>query len=251
MLAEEDAEPDYVGLLHEMCDDFDGFQQRGHFPLGTQVRDPSQFVLVYGLNRHAHYMISRCMPMLTESTIAAVPILRSVFECGVMAQWLLWVRGSELGLMEECRRQQAAMIENLHRSAAPHFREQAAKLGRVHAEKLPALSEEQHGPSVKFQAMCEAFDGSADLYSNYRHLCGYTHAGVPLASWLVFDSTDPRQFFTVQLVGRIALLALGWSSRAFDDLVAESPLSNFFDGVEQRSQLPTRLRIKDTVQVVT
>jgi hypothetical protein len=120
--------------------------------------------------------------------------------------------------MEECRRQQAAMIENLHRSAAPHFREQAAKLGRVHAEKLPALSEEQHGPSVRFQAMCEAFDGSADLYSNYRHLCGYTHAGVPLASWLVFDCTDPRQFFTVQLVGRIALLALGWSSRAFDSV---------------------------------
>jgi hypothetical protein len=106
-------------------------------------------------------------------------------------------------------------------------------------------------PSVKFQARCEAFDGSADLYSNYRHLCGYTHAGVPLASWLVFDSTDPRQFFTVQLVGRIALLALGWSSRAFDDLVAESPRSNFLDSVEQRSQLPTRLRIKDTVQVVT
>jgi hypothetical protein len=36
-------------------------------------------------------------------------------------------------------------------------------------------------------------------------------------------------------------LALGWSSRAFDDLVYKSPRSQFLDSVEQRTQLSTWL----------
>jgi hypothetical protein len=109
---------------------------------------------------------------------------------------------------------------------------------------LPALSEEQHGPSVKFQAMCEAFDGSADLYSNYRHRCGYTHAGVPLASWLVFDSTDPdnsslSNSWVASPFSRLAgrrepSMILSPSRRDQISLTASSSVHSYLRGYESR-----------------
>jgi hypothetical protein len=248
----DDGLPDYIGLLREMCDDFDAFQQRGRYTLGSHVRDPSQFMLVYGLNCHAHYMVRRCLPLLAESTLAAVPILRSVFECGVMAQWLRWVPGSEVSLLEESRRQTQALAKDLIRSRFPHRREEGARGRRELAEEWPDLSEMPRAPSARFAEMCNAFDGAGDLYSRYRVLSKNTHAGINLAgAWLLLGDAgprvldEPREVLPLEVVGYIAVLALGLSSRAFDDLVAESPRSDFLDGVEQRAELVTRLQPLD------
>jgi hypothetical protein len=227
-------EPDYIRLLSEMCDDFDLFQQRENFTLNSHVRDPAQFMFVYGLNCHAHYMVRRCLPILADSTIAVVPTLRSVYECGVMAQWLRWVPGSEVSFLEESRRQMAALAEDLNPRGATSSREGAR---RFLAELL--LPEEPRAHSAKFHAICKAFHGGADLYGYYRVLSGHTHAGFQLAhAWLLFDETGPQVLdeprgLPVWVVGYFALLALGWSARAFDDLVADSPRSDFLDAVEQ------------------
>jgi hypothetical protein len=97
------------------------------------------------------------------------------------------------------------------------------------------------------------FTAGDDLYSNYKILSGYSHAGFQLANaWLVFDDAglrvrqrEPRESLSVVFVARVALLGLAWSSRAFDDLVDESSRSDFLDWVERRTQLATRLRIRD------
>jgi hypothetical protein len=112
-----DEVPDYVGLLAEMCDDFDQFQRGKNF---AHPRLPEHLTLLYGLNCHAHYMVRRCLPLLAESTIAAIPIVRSVFECGVMAQWLRWVPGSEDSLVEESHRQMVQLTKDFSRSETPH-----------------------------------------------------------------------------------------------------------------------------------
>jgi hypothetical protein len=249
--------PDYVGLLREMCDDFDQFQQREGYTLNPKVRDPAQVTLLYGLTAHAHYMVRRCLPILAESTIAAIPIVRLVFECGVMAQWLRFVPGSEMTLMDEFDGHMERVIDDLESSAEPGWRERAAEL-RGGLTEIPDLSEAPRAYPARIRRICESFYGGTDLYRDYRVLSAHTHAGAQLATtWLVSDAAGsrvldkPRESLSIEFVGRTALSALGWSSRAFDDLVAESPRSNFLDSVEQRSQLPTRLRIKDTVQVVT
>jgi hypothetical protein len=123
---EIDEVPDYVGLLSEMCDDFDLFQRSKKFALNPRV--PGYLRLLYGLNCHAHYIVRRCLSLLAESTIVAVPIVRSVFECGVMAQWLRWFPGSEDSLLEESHRQMAALMKDFNRSVRPHYREGAARL---------------------------------------------------------------------------------------------------------------------------
>lgn len=239
---EIDEVPDYVGLLAEMCDDFDQFQRGKYFALNPYM--PVHLTLLYGLNCHAHYMVRRCLPLLAESTIAAIPIVRSVFECGVMAQWLRWVPGSEDILMEESHRQMVQLTKDLGRSEAPHYREGAARLSTHRAltewPKLP----EAPAHAARIAAICRTFYAGADLYSDYRYLSGYTHAGYLLATaWLDTDRARPRvrdkpqEPLTIQFVGRRALLALGWSSRAFDDLVYESPRSDFLNSVEQRTGL--------------
>jgi hypothetical protein len=121
-----------------MCDDFDKFQQRERYTLNLKVRDPAQVTLLYGLNAHAHYMVKRCLPILAESTIAAIPIVRSVFECGVMAQWLRFVPGSEMTLMDEFDGHMRRVIDDLESSAEPNWRERAAELrGRSYGDSRP------------------------------------------------------------------------------------------------------------------
>jgi hypothetical protein len=61
----------------------------------------------------------------------AVPIMRSVFECGVMAQWLRWFPGSEDKFLEESHRQMAALTKDLSRSVRPHYQEGAARFPLV------------------------------------------------------------------------------------------------------------------------
>ncbi|MFL6046371.1 MAG: hypothetical protein ACJ72M_14805 [Propionibacteriaceae bacterium] len=251
-IGQVDGEPDYLGLLREMCDDFDEFQQRESYKLNRKVRDPAQATLLYGLNAHAHYMARRCLPILAESTIAAVPIVRSVFECGVMAQWLRWVPGSEMTLMDDFDRQMGWVIDDFETSAEPDWRERATEL-RARLTEIPDLSEEPRGAysATKFKKICEPFYGGTDLYVRYRFLSAHTHAGAQVASawlgrnaagWRVLDK--PREFLSFESVGRIVISALGFSSRAFDDLVAKSPRSKFLDSVEQRAQVSTWLQMK-------
>jgi hypothetical protein len=250
----KDLVPDYVDLLREMCDDFDQFQLQhsDRYTLNPKVRNPSQITYVYGLNAHAHYMARRCLPILAESTIAAVPIVRSVFECGVMAQWLRWVPGSEMTLMDDFDRQMAWIIDDFESSAEPDWRERATEL-RARLTEIPDLSEDPRGAysAAKFKKICEPFYGGTDLYVRYRFLSAHTHAGSQVAStWLGRDAAGwrvldkPREFLSLESVGRTAISALGYSSRAFDDLVAESPRSDFLDSVEQRAQVSTWLKIK-------
>src|SRR4029450_13074328 len=73
-------------------------------------------------------MVRSCLPLLAESTVAAVPIVRSVFECGVMAQWLGWFPGSEDNVLEESHGLMAALTKDLSRSKRPHYQEGAARL---------------------------------------------------------------------------------------------------------------------------
>jgi hypothetical protein len=239
----------YIGLLSEMCDDFDLTQKRKNFVLNPDV--PAHLTLLYGLNCHAHYMVRRWLPLLAESTIAAVPIVRSVFECGVIAQWLRWFPGSEDSLMEESHRQMVALTKDLSRSETPYRRERATSLSthRVITE-WPKL-EDAPAHASRIAEICRAFCGGADLYSNYRVLSGYSHAGCLLATaWLDTDRARPRvrdkpqEPLTFKFVGEIALLALCWSSRAFDDLVYKSPRSDFLDSIEHRTQRRTWLQPK-------
>jgi hypothetical protein len=248
--------PDYIALLEEMCADFDLFLQRGNYVLNPQVRNQAKVMLVCGLNSHAHYLIGQCLRLLAESPIAVVPIVRTVFECGVMAQWLRWIPGSELSLTEERRRVMKAQTRDLSRSQTPRYREAAAEAAQHGVfTNWPDLADVPPGSDAKFEAICRAFDAQADLYSNYRFLCGYTHAGIDLATvWIVLDGAleaqnvrfrhEPQEILSLASVGRLAYQGLGWSSRAVDDLIAESPRSDFLDSVEQRTQLATRLRVK-------
>ena len=239
-----------------MCADFALFQRRENYALKPQVRNQAKVMLVCGLNSHSHYLIGRCLRLLAESPIAVVPIVRSVFECGVMAQWLRWIPGSELSLMEERRRLLVALTGDLSRSQTPHYREVAAASAEHGIfTRWPNLADVPPASAAKFEAICRAFDAEADLYSDYRFLCGYTHAGIDLANvWIVLDGAldaggvrvrnQPQEFLSLASVGRLAYQGLGWSSRAVDDLIAESPRSDFLDSVEQRTQFSTRLKIK-------
>jgi hypothetical protein len=108
-------------------------------------------------------MVEHCLPILAMSTIAVVPIVRSVFECGVVAQWLRWVPGSEIGLMDEARRLMEAATKDLSTSESPRYREAAAKL-RTHGvfTEWPSVSEDPPAYAAKVGAICLAFYGGRD-----------------------------------------------------------------------------------------
>ena len=79
--------------------------------------------------------------------------------------------------------------------------------------------------------------GQASPFDAWNGLRGIRSMGVRVRH-------QPQEFLSLASVGRLAYQGLGWSSRAVDDLIAESPRSDFLDSVEQRTQFSTRLKIK-------
>jgi hypothetical protein len=153
--------------------------------------------------------------------------------------------------MEESHRQMVALTRDLSRSETPHRRERAASLSTHRAITEWPKPEDAPAHASRIPEICLVFYAGADLYSNYRVLSGYSRAGYRLAAaWLDSDGGHPRvrekpqEPLTFKFVGEIALVALCWSSRAFDDLVYKSPRSDFLDSIEHRTQLRTWLQPK-------
>jgi len=245
---EEDLES-YEPLLAEMCADFDRFWARPQLNRDTRIA-PSvlTFAMVYGLACHARTLVAESLPLFTKPTLAMVPIIRSVFEAGVTAQWLRWVRDSDVSLMRAHRRQQTLLTDSLLESANPMFHESGR---HRRAEEEPPIPLGEGPDSASFKAICYSFATGPDLYLHYRMLCGPVHAGVQAADVWLAETDDgqlrvrrePRFGFANE-GGWIAAFGLGLAHRALDDMVVGSPRANFLNRAERRAEMLTRLALR-------
>lgn len=231
-----------------MCDDWSSFTGSGS-PLrpSREGRDETTFGLLFGLTAQAHELVRGGLPIMEPMTTAAHPVIRSVYELGVTAQWVYWVPGAELQVAKEAVRKRRNLINQMKKSTSTEFLQTAKRWEEE--EESPDLSSVARMPS--FEAVCGHFDTGDELYMHYRLMSGNTHAGAEAADrWLAIEEgrlvlraharEDPPAWMY------FAVLGLMWASRALNDALKKSPRSNFLNRIAREAEISgQRLRPKE------
>lgn len=254
-MAESPDEPDYVALLSELHDSHVDFQENRQQIHLMKTVPQAKFVLVYGLACHADLLTAEVMPMLDEKDprprLAAVPIVRSMFEAGLTAQWLTLVPLAELRLAKKHRDVYREMTSEMHASKVPLIKEMAAR--RDQYDEQGFLTDPSMPVSSGIKPICDSLVEGHSLYLLYRILCGHVHAGIEAAELWVSGDAGAASGFRVRhspqeewgaLLDAIAFWSSLWAARALDDIVMNNPRRNLLNRIRDKGQSESRLHLK-------
>lgn len=249
-MTEEDV-PDYLQLVNQLHDDFSTFQEgRRQVHLKKHVPHP-RFAVLYGLACQTDMLSREALPLLDTDDprprLAAVPIVRSVYETGLTAQWVAGTPLAEYRIAKKHRDVQREVTTALRLSANPLFRE-AAEHREDRYDESQFDMPDGTPPSAGVKAICESLEGGNDLYLIYRMLCGNTHPGVEAIDvWLNPNENSgvalrpyPREPWR-EALDAVCLWGVLWASVALDDVVKNSPRRNLLNRTAGRSQAVLRL----------
>ena len=191
---------------------------------------PDHVLTVLGLAAHAHRM-GHAVAQLVDAgfTIETAPMVRSIYEYGLTAQWMAQYGGNALlGVLTEEVRQRAAaaaLIENL-----PSVRDRPGAEEVLHGlrENLGVPGTEAKHGARSFQELCRDLDEES-LYLAYRALSGYVHAGPTTAAFYREVGDEPGLQLTPREVEHDTTwlfhtcTGLVWAARAADLLDMQRP----------------------------
>ena len=171
----------------------------------------------------------------------ALILLRTMFETTISLHWLSQKRDAGArGVLAEGDRTSRATLTDLEKAfTLPEDLIDAIK-------NLPNEKTDESEIFRKFQAQCDEIDPKRELYSVYRHLCGYAHPSTTGAFAFIEPGTtvpslriEPRT--GVSVVEATAAMCLIWSGRAFDEMVNGKPRKQFLRSVARELGLPSIL----------
>jgi hypothetical protein len=95
----------------------------------------------------------------------------------------------------------------------------------------------------RFQAQCDEIDPKKELYSVYRHLCGYAHPSTTGAFSFIQPSTTPpgllntprKSTSTIEVTAAMCVI---WAGRAFDEMITGKPRKQFLRRLAREVGLP-------------
>ncbi|OQR60881.1 hypothetical protein B6E66_26960 [Streptomyces maremycinicus] len=172
----------------------------------------------------------------------ALILLRTMFETTISLHWLSQKGDAGArGVLAEGDRTSRASLTDLQKTAftLPQDLIDAVK-------NLPVEKTDESEIFRKFQAQCDEIDPKRELYSVYRHLCGYAHPSTTGAFAFIEPTTkvpglrtEPRTGGSV--VGATAAMCLIWAGRAFDEMVSGKPRKQFLRSVAREINVPLML----------
>lgn len=251
-----ESEPDYLRLINQLHDGFTEFQRNRRQIHPKKDVPHTKIAVVYGLACHADMLSREVLPLLAGDDprphLAAVPIVRAIYEAGLTAQWISHTPLAEFRIAKKHRDVQRQMTTELRRSAIARMDEAADRRDDWYDESqfdIPPGTP----PSAGIESICTGFKGGVDLYLIYRMLCGNVHPGVEaIDPWLSGDPnnehgvrflTDPREQWH-DLTAYVTLWGVLWSSVALDDLIKNNPRRNLLNRTSEKGQADLRLRLK-------
>lgn len=245
--------PPYLRLINDVHESYIKFKKnRVHIHRKPDVPN-LKFAVIYGLACHTDMLACEVLPLLDTDDprprLAAVPIVRSIYEAGLTAQWVSRVPGAEYRIAKKHHDVARQQTEELKKSGLALLREAADIRAKRDDDEEPAAYPDMPS-SASIQSICETFEGGTDLYLIYRMLCGNTHAGVEtIDEWLSLDDgvtsgyrvrADPKNHWD-QLTDAVALWGVVWAAFAFDDLVKNTPRRSFLNKVARVGMVVPRL----------
>ncbi|MET7976769.1 DUF5677 domain-containing protein [Streptomyces mirabilis] len=168
----------------------------------------------------------------------ALILLRTMFETTISLHWLSQKgdAGARGVLAEGGRTNRAALTDM----------QMAFKLPQDLVDTIknePAEKSDESEIFRKFQAQCDEIDPKRELYSVYRHLCGYAHPSTVGAFAFIEPTTEPASLRSEPRVGTsvvevTAAMCLIWAGRAFDEMVSGKPRKQFLRSAARELELP-------------
>ena len=146
--------------------------------------------LLAGLHAHAYALAEASVPLWVDEVlvVAARPVARSLFETGVIAQWVAHDPEASAALVAAYDEDQRKLAGSLRRA------QRLAKLAPSVEARRPRVTSAKRGVAESFKNITDQFTDGEELYSYYRLLCGQTHAGVEVADQWLAGEEEGRAF---------------------------------------------------------
>jgi len=251
MPANPDATPeDAVEVISAMVKEYRELIGRGKI-FGRPGVNMLTIALVGGLNAQTHALAEATIALWDSPTawVATVPIARSIFECGLLAQWVVHDPAAMGSVIAECERQRESLAKQLDIAKLAGGEE----IRKAHTGTRG--SKENVARSVK--SLTGQFAAEHELYAQYRYLCGFTHGGLSAADqWLVRTppgSRVPLAFLSekrpVKAYAIYVVLGLLYTASALGDVC--QPSKNYANRLNQHAKrvgVDRRLILKESTR---
>ena len=175
---------DYAVIIQQLVDlwdtDVDGHTQ---VPLRPDLELQAS-VAIYGLTAHA-VDCAQAISVLYETghKIAAVPLIRTLFEDSVTAGWILVIPDAWKSMWSQGLKDRAAVIKE----GLPDHPDDKEAEGR-HADYLAQHNELGNAKGWKFEQRVNVLAGTQSMYLIYRFASGLTHAGLSVIDTYMTES---------------------------------------------------------------
>lgn len=248
----ESTPDDALATLAAMVQDYNTMQARSPQVSLRHGVPEKQFAVIFGLNAQAHTLAEATLPMWSSPTlsVAARPLARSIFECGIVAQWLMRDPEAIQATFAEYERQRRALANQMDK--IPHRYGDAAK-------DIRAMLTGQDSPKANIakslEKIAQTFEHGDEIYIFYRLLSGHSHAGlVVVDEWLNSNPRDPDATFALRATvephkafGALAVMGLLYTASAFGDLIkTDANYNNRLNRHAKRTGVDRRLTPKPT-----
>ncbi|MFB9701602.1 DUF5677 domain-containing protein [Rhodococcus aetherivorans] len=162
----------------------------GAFQVMNERRyDAEKATRVLAFAHHTHRLAAAGLQVLENSdAIIAMPTIRTCFESALTAHWIAQSSDGVQAVLERETIRRRVAQDDLRKSDNPVYRTAAENIASTEPLGLDTTSLQQ---AKRFEQMVKDFDGGAELYVMYRHLCGFSHAsGVLSDQYLEFDASS-------------------------------------------------------------
>ncbi|MFB7266186.1 DUF5677 domain-containing protein [Streptomyces nojiriensis] len=201
-------------------------------PIETKQRTYRPVLIGHGWCAEVHRLAESAFRLVdTGFAHEAHILLRTMFETTISLHWLSQKGDAgALGVFAEGDR--------LNRASAVDL-ETAFSLPQELIDTIknqPVSRTDESEIFRRFQAQCDEIDPKKQLYSVYRHLCGYAHPSTVGAFAFVEPSTEPVSLRSTprtsdSIVAVTAAMCVLWAGRAFDEMVNGKPRKQFLRAV--------------------
>ncbi|MFD9454135.1 DUF5677 domain-containing protein [Streptomyces sp. NPDC059985] len=207
-------------------------------PIETKQRRYRPVLIGHGWCAEVHRLAASAF-QLADADYAheAHILLRTMFETTISLHWLSQKGDAgALGVFAEGERANRASAVDLEKAFSPP------------QDLIDMIKNQTFGKTDeseifrRFQAQCDEIDPKRELYSVYRHLCGYAHPSTVGAFAFIEPSTEPVSLrstprMSTSTVAVTAAMCVLWAGRAFDEMVNGKPRKQFLRAVARELDL--------------
>jgi hypothetical protein len=205
--------------------------------------DPAHGLALWGLTSHVYEQARMARPLIeSHGGIELAPIIRSMYENALMAQWLVQ-RGPKAlpSFLKVGARQRFNLAKTMHEASWTGMTDEIVeRLESGIPDEGELAAQAKH-----FEKVLGDFEGGGLLYSVYRYLSGLSHPGITIVDAYAHMDIEGNMSLRREAETRdpgtwawTTVWALVWSRGALDSLTDASPARHFLKGMAQEAGMP-------------